>query len=98
MGLNARNINNILEDNRATVFIRILMVVRGGVTGLPDPDGFLQKGVDFVRWIYAQFHWPGDIHWRRCKDPFDRGEDPGGPGGDGPVDKKSVLDPCPPRV
>ena len=95
MGLNARNINKILEDNRATgIYTNPDGTVRG-VTALPDPDAFgglMQKGVNFLGGFIPDFI--GETYTGTGPNPFDRGQDPGG-GDDGGV-VKAPTDPCPP--
>ena len=93
-----RNINNILEDNRATgIYTNPDGTVRG-VTGLPDPEAFgglMQQGVNFLGGFMPNFI--GETYTGVGADPFDRGEDPGGSGGDGPDQRvKAPADPCPP--
>ena len=93
-----RNINNILEDNRATgIYTNPDGTVRG-VTGLPDPDalgGLMQSGVNFLGGFMPNFI--GESYTGTGANPFDRGEDPGGSGGDGPDQRvRSSADPCPP--
>lgn len=93
-----RNINKILDDNRATgIYTNPDGTVRG-VTGLPDPEAFgglMQQGVNFVGGFMPNFI--GETYTGTGADPFDRGEDPGGSGGDGPDQRvKAPADPCPP--
>jgi len=94
MGLNARKINKILEDNRATgIYTNPDGTVRG-VTGLPDPDAFgglMQKGVNFLGGFIPDFI--GETYTGTGPNPFDRGQDPGG--GDDGGEVKSPMDPCP---
>jgi len=94
---NPRNINNILEDNRATgIYTNPDGTVRG-VTGLPDPDAFgglMQSGVNFLGGFMPNFI--GETYTGTGANPFDGGEDPGGSGGDGPDQRvKPPTDPCP---
>tara|TARA_Y100001938_G_C8075416_1_gene425754 strand:+ start:506 stop:2122 length:1617 start_codon:yes stop_codon:yes gene_type:complete len=89
-----RNINKILEDNRATgIYTNPDGTVRG-VTGLPDPDAFgglMQKGVNFLGGFIPDFI--GETYTGTGPNPFDRGQDPGGSDDGGEV--KSPMDPCP---
>jgi hypothetical protein len=94
-----RNINKILsnvdEDNNLTRATGIYTNPDGtvrGVTALPDPDGFLQSGVNFLGGFIPDFI--GETYTGVGANPFDRGQDPGG-GDDGGEVVKSPMDPCP---
>ena len=98
---NPRKINDILSNvdknnnlTRATgIYTNPDGTVRG-VTSLPDPDGLMQSGVNLLGGFIPDFI--GETYTGTGANPFNRGEDPGGSGGDGPDQPvKAANDPCP---